>query len=57
MDGHFSDAQHLLKNGQKPELFAAHYKQHFKSTTSHTKLRNCVTLNVLKQLIPIGAMI
>ena len=36
MDGHFSDLERLLKNGQKSDLFAAHFVQHFNSTTSLT---------------------
>ena len=36
MDGHFSDLLCLLKNGQKSDSFAAHFKQHFNTTTSCT---------------------
>ena len=56
MDGHFYDLQRLLKNGQKSDSFAAHFVQHFNSTTSHIELRKCMTFKVLKQLNPIGAM-
>ena len=56
MDGHFSNVQRLLKNGQKSDSFAAHFVQHFNSTTSGTEIRNCMTFKVLKQLNPIGAM-
>ena len=56
MDGHFSDLQRLLKNGQKPDSFAAHFVQNFNSTTSRTELRKCMTFKVLKQLNPIDAM-
>ena len=56
MDDHFSDLQRLLKNGQKPDSFAAHFVQHFNSTTSRTELRKCMTFKILKQLNPIGAM-
>ena len=56
MDGHLSDLQHLLKNGQKSESFAAHFVQHFNSTTSRTELRKCMTFKLLKQLNLIGAM-
>ena len=56
MDGHFSDLQRLLKNGQKPDSFAAHFVQHFNSTSSRTELRKFMTFKVLKQLNPIGAM-
>ena len=40
MDGHFSDLLRLLKNRQKSDSFAAHFKQHFNTTTSRTYLRN-----------------
>ena len=56
MDGHFSDLLRLLKNGQKSDSFAAHFKQHFNTTTSRTYLRKYMTLKVVKQLNPIGAM-
>ena len=38
MDGHFSDLLRLLKNGQKSDSFADHFKQHFNTTTSRTDL-------------------
>ena len=56
MDGHFSNLQRLLKNGQKSDSFAAHFVQHFNSTTERTELRKCMTFKVLKQLNTIGAM-
>ena len=56
MNGHFSDLQHLLKNGQKSDSFAAHFVQHFNNTMSRTYLRKFMTFKVLKQLNPIGAM-
>ena len=56
MDGHFSDLQRLLKDGQKPDSFAAHFVQQFNSTTSRTELCKFMTFKVLKQLNPIGAM-
>ena len=56
MDGHFSDLQRLLKNGQKSDSFAAHFVQHFNSPTSRTELRKCMTFKVLKHLNPINAM-
>ena len=56
MDGHFSDLQRLLKNGQKSDSFSAHFVQHFNSTTSCTELRKCMTFKVLNQLNPIGTM-
>ena len=33
MDGRFSDLLRLLKNGKKSDSFAAHFEQHFNSTT------------------------
>ena len=56
MDGHFSDLQLLLKNGQKSYSFAAHFIQHFNSTTSRTELSTFMTFKVLKHLNTIGAM-
>ena len=56
MDGHFSDLQRLLKNGQKSDSFAAHFVQRFNSTTSRVELRKCMTFKVITQLNPIGAM-
>ena len=55
-DGHFSNLQRLLKNGRKSDSFAAHFVQHFNSTTSRIELRKYMTFKVLKQLNPIGAM-
>ena len=56
MDGHFSDLLRLLKNGQKSDSFAAHFKHQFNTTTSRTYLRKYMTFKVVKQLNPIGAM-
>ena len=56
MDGHFSDLQRLLKNGQKSDSFAAHFVQHFNNTPSRTDLRKCMRFKLLKQLNPFGAM-
>ena len=56
IDSHFSDVQHLLKNGPKPDPFAAHCEQHFNSNASCTDLRMCMTSKVVKQLNPISAM-
>ena len=55
-DGNFSDLQRLLKNGQKSDSFAAHFVQHFNTTTSRTDLRNCMTFKVTNQLNPIDEM-
>ena len=56
MDGHFSDLLRLLKNGQKSDSFAAHFEQHFNTTTSPTDLRKYMTFKLVTQLSLIGAM-
>ena len=56
MDGHFSDPLRLLKNGQKLDSFAAHFEQHFNTTTARTDLRKYMMFKVVKQLNPIGAI-
>ena len=56
MDGHFSDLQRLLKNGQKSYSFAAHSVKHFNTTTARIDLRKYMTFKVVKLLNPIGAM-
>ena len=56
MDGHLSDLLPLLKNGQESDSSAAHFQQHFNSTTSYTYLRKYMTFKVVNQLNPIGAM-
>ena len=56
MDGHFYDLLRLLKNGHKSDSFAAHFEQHFNTTTSRTDLRKYMTCKFVKQLNPIGAM-
>ena len=56
MDGHFSDLLRLLKNGQKSDSFAAHFEQHFNTTTACTDLSNYMMFKVVKQLSIIGAM-
>ena len=56
MDGYFSNLLRLLKNGEKSDSFAAHFEQHFNSTTSHTDLHKCMMLKILKQPKPIVAM-
>ena len=56
LDGNLSDLLRLLKNGQKSDSFAAHFKQHFNATTSSTDLRNYMTFKVIKQLNRICVM-
>ena len=36
IDGHFSDVQHLLNNGQKSDSFTAHYEKHHEYIILHT---------------------
>ena len=57
MDGNFSNLLYLLKSGQKPDSFTAHYGHHFKNTTSNTDLCKCMLFKVVKQLNPNVAMI
>ena len=56
MDGHFSDLLCLIKNGQKSDSCAAHFKEYFKSTMERTDLRKCVTFKVVNQINLFGAM-
>ena len=56
IDGRFSDLQRLIKNRQKSYSFAAHFVQHYNTTTSRIDLRKYMTFKVIKQLNPIGAM-
>ena len=56
MDSHLSDLLRLLKNGKKSDSFAAHFEQHFITTTSWTDLCKYMTFKVVKQLNTIGAM-
>ena len=56
IDGHFSDLLRLLKNRQKSDLFADHFKHHFNSTKSRTYLRKDVTFKVVNQINFIGTM-
>ena len=55
MDGHFSDLQRLLKNGQKSDSFDAHLVQHFNTTTPRTDIRKYMMFKVVNKLNPIGA--
>ena len=43
MDCNISDFLCPLKNGQKLDSFAAHFKQHLTATTSCTDLRKFIT--------------
>ena len=56
MDGHFSDLQRLLKNGQKSDSFATHFIKHSNNTTSRTYLRKYMTFKLIKKLNSNGAM-
>ena len=50
MDGNLYNVQRLPKNGQKSDSFAAHSKQNFQSTTSHTNLCKCMALKSVNQI-------
>ena len=56
IDGHFSNFLCLLKNGQKSDLFATHFLQHFKYTMPRIDLRKFITFKVVKPINLIGAM-
>ena len=56
MDCHFSNLLRLLKKGGKSYSFAAHFEQHFNTTTSRTDIREYMTFKVVKKLYPIGTM-
>ena len=56
MAGHFSDLLCLIKNGQKPYSFDAHFEQPFNATTSRTDLYKYMTFKVANQLKPTGTM-
>ena len=47
MYGHFFDILRLLDNGQKSDSFSAHFKYHFKSTTSCTDIRKYMAFKVV----------
>ena len=56
IDGHFSNLQRLLKNGQKSDSFAAHFVHHFNTNMSRTDLLKYMTFKIVKQLNLIGAI-
>ena len=56
MDGHFFNLLRLLKNGQKPDSYPAHFEQHCNATTSRKYLCKFTTFKVVNHLNPIGAM-
>ena len=56
LDVHIYNFLRLLKNGQKWDSFAAHFKQNFKYTMSHTDLCKWTKFKVAKQLRPIGVI-
>ena len=51
---HFSNDQRLPQNRQKSDSFPNHFEQHFKSTTSCTDLRKCMTFKLVKHINSIG---
>ena len=56
MDIHFSDILCHLKNIQKSDSFAAHFKQHFNTTTLNTYLRNYMTFKEVNHKNQLGTM-
>ena len=56
MDSHLSDLLLLLNNRQKSDSIAAHFKQHFNTTTSRTDLRKYMTFKVVIEPNLIGEM-
>ena len=56
MDGNFYDIVRLLKNGQKSDSFAAHFRKNFDSNMSGTNLCKYITFKLVYQLNPIGTM-
>ena len=56
MDGHFSDVQHILKYGQKLDLYDVNYEQQFKPTTLLTDIWDCIPFKVVKHINPIRAI-
>ena len=56
MDGHLSYLLCLLKNGQKSDLFAAHFEHHSNDTMSRTYLRKYMEFKVVKQINAVGTM-
>ena len=56
LDGNISDLLRLIKNGQKPDQFSAHFEKNFDATTSHIDLRKYMKFKLVKQLNSIGKM-
>ena len=56
MYGNLSDFQRILNNEKKPDSFAAHYEQHFKSAKSHNELGTFMAFKVVKYINHIGSM-
>ena len=56
MDINLSDLLRLFKNGKKSDSFYAHFKQHFKYTTSRKDLCKCMAFKLVNHLNPIVAM-
>ena len=56
MDGCVSDILQPIKHGQKSDSFTAHFEQNFNATSSNTDLHKYMTLKVVNQINPIGAM-
>ena len=47
---------YVYSRTEKTDSFAAHFENHFNTTTSRTDLRKYMTFKIVKQLNPIGAM-
>ena len=54
MDGYFYNILCLLKAVKKSYLFAAQYKEHFKSNMSQTNLLRCIKLKLFRLINPTG---
>ena len=56
MDNQSSNVQHILNKRQKSDSFDAHFKQHYKFTTSRMELSKCMMLKIVKHINPIVSM-
>ena len=56
MGGNFSNVHKLLKNGQKSDPLAAHYKHNVNPTKSLISLCMCMALKLVEYIYPIGAI-
>ena len=56
MNGHFSDLLLIIKNRNKSDSFAAHFKQHYNTTKARTDLGKYMKFKVVKRLNTVGKM-